>query len=146
VDDTSIAPATFAERLLAAVDKARVVAVALADIPPDLPQPDSHYIRQDGRVDLSFGYFSGDEAAVARWGAHFGAGLVLDFSASGYLFTVVDLAEGVTVRVDVNVSQRRAYELGALLQIPVNLGGQVQIDASALLNALLAEAGTRVTS
>lgn len=149
MDDTSIAPTTFAERLNAALDRARLVVDALANVPAGLPEPDDHYIRRDGSVDLCFDSHrkSGPEHAVATWGNHFGTKLVLDLSsASGYLLTVVELADAVSVRVDTWVTSRRAYELGAMLQIPVSPGGQVQIIPAVLLAALAADAGTRVTS
>ena len=77
---------------------------------------------------------------VCVWADAFGVPVVLDLSSTGYVVAVLDL-EGVQARLSESISHRQAYEYGAALGVPVSSGGQVQVDAAALLAVLDGQGG-----
>lgn len=129
-------------------DLARRVAQAadiLAELPPSLPALAAVSVHEGGRVDL-YPDWPDRERNVLKWAITLNGTAMLDMSNSGYLVVVVPFGGG-EARIESYLPQRRAYELGALLQTPVTPGGQVQVDPAALLAALDAEAaGKRVSS
>lgn len=76
-----------------------------------------------------------DEICVAKWAIAFGVPAVIDLSSSGFLRIVFPLGQ-FEAKMEVFISQRRAYELGAALDIPLSPGGQVEVLAEALLAVL----------
>lgn len=81
------------------------------------------------------------EICVAQWAVALGLPVVIDLSSSGWLRIVFPLGP-FEAKMEAYVSQRRAYELGAALDIPLSLGGQVEVSAEALL-AVLEPAATK---
>ena len=114
------------------------VAEALADY-DHLPALGHIGVYASGSVFLSPGYDyrrkDAEVRAVCAWADAFGVPVVIDLSDSGHLVAVLELG-GVSARLRRHISHQQAYELGAALGIPVSPGGQVQIEAAALLAAL----------
>jgi hypothetical protein len=111
------------------------VADALAEY-NHLPAMAGVTVYADGDVRLNPDYAqNGAKKTLVVWAQTFSSPIVIDMSSSGYLRTVVQLA-GRETKVELFITQRGAYELGAALQIPVSPGGQVEVSAEALLAVL----------
>ncbi|HYQ66170.1 hypothetical protein [Actinophytocola sp.] len=111
-----------------------------------LPALGSIGVSQWGRVYLSPRYDFHKNAEVRQvclWADAFGVPVVIDLSSSGEIAAVLDL-NGVEARLDKYITHRQAYEYGAALGIPVSPGGQVQVEAAALLAVLDQQYGVAV--
>lgn len=102
-----------------------------------LPMIGGFRVDQGGEINLTPGSGWGRDGkrALGEWARGFDATVVIDMSSAGYLRTVVPFA-GREATLQMFITQREAYELGAALGIPVSPGGQVEITAEQLLSTL----------
>jgi hypothetical protein len=101
-----------------------------------LPPMESVSVDQNGSVYLCPKWHRhGGKVVLAQWAKAFGVPVVIDMSSSGYLRAVFEFG-GFDAKIEMFITQRGAYELGAALQIPVSPGGQVEVPAEALLAVL----------